>query len=68
LAGILCRVLIGKRNRNNGFRLVPPPEAVALFARDYRAMRNMYLSDPVTVESFLAVLAELEERINSSTR
>jgi hypothetical protein len=32
--------------------------------RDYQAMRDMYLSEPPRFDEILAILAELEERIN----
>ena len=46
------------------FRLVPPVERQAALRQDYRAMRDMYLSEPVGFDQVLATLAELEERIN----
>lgn len=46
------------------FRLVPPAERVAPLRRDYEAMREMYLSEPSAFEDVLAVLDQLEKRIN----
>ena len=46
------------------FRLVPPVERQAALRQDYRAMRDMYLSEPVGFDEILATLAELEEQIN----
>lgn len=46
------------------FRLVPPPDRHAALRRDYQAMRDMYLSDPTGFDEILAILAELEKRIN----
>jgi len=46
------------------FRLVPPPERVAALERDYRAMRDMYLTETVPFAAILETLAELESRIN----
>jgi len=46
------------------FRLVPPPERLPALRRDYQAMRDMYLSEPVSFDDMLAILAELENRIN----
>ena len=46
------------------FRLVPPPERQPALRRDYQAMRDMYLTDPVSFDDILATLAELENRIN----
>jgi hypothetical protein len=48
------------------FRLVPPSERIPPLRRDYQAMRDMYLSNPVSFDKILAALAELEKRINSS--
>jgi hypothetical protein len=50
------------------FRLVPPPERLSALRRDYQAMRDMYLSEPGTFDDILAELAELEQRINNSSR
>jgi len=49
------------------FRLVPPPERLPALRRDYQAMRDMYLSEPVNFDDILTALAELEERINHMT-
>ena len=49
------------------FRLVPPAERLPALRRDYDAMRDMYLSQPVRFDEILAVLAELERRINGDT-
>ena len=49
------------------FRLVPSAERLPAFQRDYDAMRDMYLSQPVRFDEILAVLAELERRINGDT-
>jgi Nucleotidyl transferase AbiEii toxin, Type IV TA system len=46
------------------FRLVPPPERLPALRRDYQAMRDMYLSDPVTFDDVLVTLAGMERRIN----
>jgi hypothetical protein len=46
------------------FRLVPPPERLSLLRRDYQAMRDMYLTDPASFDDILAILADLENRIN----
>ena len=46
------------------FRLVPPSERLPSLRRDYRAMRDMYLSEPVSFDDILATLTELEKRIN----
>jgi hypothetical protein len=47
-------------------RLVPPDERVAALRRDYQAMRDMYLSEPPSFDDVLAVLAELQARINGA--
>ncbi len=46
------------------FRLVPPGEPLPALRRDSQAMRDMYLSEPLGFDDVLAVLAELEQRIN----
>jgi hypothetical protein len=46
------------------FRLVPPAERQPALRRDYRAMRDMYLTEPATLDDILAALADLENRIN----
>jgi hypothetical protein len=48
----------------NTFRLVPPPERLPALRRDYQDMRDMYLSEPVSFDDILAVLAVLEQRVN----
>jgi hypothetical protein len=50
------------------FRLVPPAERIRALRLDYEAMRDMYLSEPITFEEVLTVLAELEQRINGTVR
>jgi hypothetical protein len=50
--------------RPGTFRLVPPPERLPGLRRDYQAMRDMYLSEPLGFDEVLAVLANLERRIN----
>ena len=49
------------------FRLVPRPERLPALRRDYHAMRDMYLTDPVSFDEMLAALADLEKRINDIT-
>jgi len=46
------------------FRLVPPPARLPALRRDYQAMRDMYLSEPASFDEILAILADLEKRIN----
>jgi len=46
------------------FRLVPSTERLPALKRDYETMRDMYLSEPASFDMILAVLAELEQRIN----
>jgi hypothetical protein len=50
------------------FRLVPPVERLPALRRDYAAMRDMYLSEPPAFDDLLAVLADVEARINGSNR
>ena len=47
------------------FRLVPPPERLPALRRDYQAMRDMYFSEPPSFDEVLAVLADLEQRMNA---
>jgi hypothetical protein len=46
------------------FNLVPPAEREQAFRRDYEAMRDMYLSEPVSFDQILATLATVERQIN----
>lgn len=46
------------------FRLVPPADRQSALRRDYQAMREMYLTEPVSFEEIVATLSELENRIN----
>jgi hypothetical protein len=48
------------------FRVVPPTERVAALRRDYQAMRDMYLSEPMSFEDILTTLAALEASINNA--
>jgi Nucleotidyl transferase AbiEii toxin, Type IV TA system len=50
------------------FRLVPPAERLPALKRDYEAMQDMYLAEPIAFDEVLTVLAELEQRINGSVR
>jgi hypothetical protein len=43
------------------FRLVPPAERLPALKRDYEAMRDMYLSEPIAFEQVLAVLEAMEQ-------
>jgi hypothetical protein len=47
------------------FRLVPPPERLPALRRDYQAMQDMYLSEPVDFDEILVLLAELEKVVNN---
>jgi hypothetical protein len=47
-----------------GFRLVPPSYRFADLKRDYEAMREMYLSEPVPFDGILDGLSRLESDIN----
>jgi hypothetical protein len=49
------------------FRLVPPAERLSALRRDYQAMKDMYLSGAAGFDEILAVLADLEQRINQNT-
>ena len=46
------------------FRLLPATDRVASLQRDYQAMKDMYLSEPVSFDSILETLTRLEDRIN----
>ena len=46
------------------FRLSPPAGRLPALHRDYQAMRDMHLSEPVPFDDILATLADLEKRIN----
>jgi hypothetical protein len=48
------------------FRLVPPAGRLPALRRDYQAMRDMYLSEPASFDDLLAILADLERRINQT--
>lgn len=48
------------------FRLVPPPARLPALQHDYQAMRDMYLSEPVSFDEILATLEEMERTINES--
>lgn len=48
------------------FRIVPRPEHMPALRRDYQAMRDMYLTEPVEFDDILATLSKLEQRINQS--
>jgi Nucleotidyl transferase AbiEii toxin, Type IV TA system len=52
--------------RPGTFRLVPPDERLPELRRDYQAMKDMYLSEPPEFSEILAVLADLEQRINGT--
>ena len=41
---------------------------MSALARDYKAMRDMYLSEPETFDEIIATLADLEEQINQGAR
>jgi hypothetical protein len=46
------------------FRLIPPGERLSALRRDYDAMRDMYLFEPLAFDEVLTTLAKLEQRIN----
>jgi hypothetical protein len=48
------------------FRLVPPPARLPALRRDYQEMRDMYLSEPASFDDILAILEDLESRINQA--
>ena len=44
--------------------LVPHLDRQAVLRRDYQAMRDMYLLEPLSFEQILTALSELEDKIN----
>lgn len=48
------------------FRLVPPPARLPSLRQDYQAMRDMYLTAPVSFDDIIGVLTRLERRINGA--
>jgi hypothetical protein len=48
------------------FRLVPPDFRLVELERDYRAMRDMFLVEPLPFESLIESVRGLEKRINQS--
>ena len=46
------------------FRLVPAEARVDALRRDYKAMRDMYLSEPPSFDEILTQLAQMERQIN----
>lgn len=50
--------------KSGGFRLVPPSYRLGDLKRDYEAMREMYLSEPVPFDGILDGLSRLESGIN----
>jgi len=48
------------------FRLVSPPERATVLRRDYQAMRDMYLSEPVPFDDVLSTLADAERQVNEN--
>lgn len=46
------------------FRLAPASARIPELRRDYHAMRDMYLSEPLTFDAIVAALEAMEQRIN----
>jgi hypothetical protein len=46
------------------FRVVPRTERLPALQRDYQLMRDMYLTRPISFDDVLAILSDLEHRIN----
>ena len=55
-----------EKAKPGSFRLVPPAERQPALRRDYQAMRDMYLTEPVTFDNILGTLSDLENHINQS--
>jgi hypothetical protein len=53
--------------RPGSFRLIPKPSRVRDLARDYEAMREMYLAVPPAFDRVLDTLRDLEQRINNGS-
>ena len=54
------------RAKPGTFRLVPPVARLPALRRDYQSMRDMYLAEPASFDDVLAILADLEGRINQT--
>jgi len=52
--------------RTGHLRLTPPTHVLDQFRKDYRDMRPMFFREPPTFDQILAVLPDLEQRINES--
>jgi len=50
------------------FRLVPPAGRQSSLRRDYQAMRDLYIGEQAPFDDILAILAEVENRINQNER
>ncbi len=50
--------------QGEAIRLGPPTGRQAALRRDYQAMRDRYLTEPASFDDILAVLTDLENRIN----
>ena len=54
--------------RPGSFCLLPSDERLPALRRDFTAMRDMYLAEPPSFDAALAILADLERRLNESAR
>ena len=54
--------------RPGSFCLLPSDERLPALRRDFTAMRVMYLAEPPSFDAALAILADLERRLNESAR
>jgi hypothetical protein len=52
--------------RPGTFKLVPPTGRMPALRRDYRAMRDMYFTEPVPFEGVMETLEALERKINGN--
>ncbi len=48
------------------FRIVPPSTRLDVLRRDYESMKDMYLTEPKSFDEILAILLDLEKRINAT--
>ena len=49
------------------FRLLPADNRVDALRRDYQAMRDMYLSKPLSFDEVMSQLSDLENQINGDS-
>ena len=50
------------------FRLLPADNRVDALRRDYQAMRDMYLSEPLSFDEVMSQLSDVENQINRDSK